>query len=289
MKALKAYSISNKQIWLKMNLSKKLLLFLLGQALIFALAITSFVYYYIYPTYSTLEKTTAQQSIHQIINTLSSEEDEFHEFSTTWSMWNELVDYVHTNNQEFAHTNLTSAALEPYHLNLIAIYTPTGKRIIFSRDAHSDSAILLPKFLKTMEILPPELMKINTKVSHEHHGYWGLYPLGNKIIMLSINPIYPSMPSGAPQGYIMMGRFIIQEALLQLHKATGTDFTIQSFETIPKALQQILINTPNKTVIHQTTTKMFSNIPINDIYHNANIVVSLNTNRHLFKKAQESV
>ena len=40
-----------------MNLSKKLMLFLLIQGFIFTIAITSFVYHYIYPTYTALEKT----------------------------------------------------------------------------------------------------------------------------------------------------------------------------------------------------------------------------------------
>jgi sensor domain CHASE-containing protein len=148
-----------------MNLSTKLILFLIIQALIFTLAITSFVYYYIYPMYSTLEKTTSYQSMHQVVNTLKSETDDFHEFSTSWSMWDELVDYIHTNNQEFAHTNLTAPALKVYNLNLLAIYNPTSRRIIFSRDNHPNSSLLLPKFLKSMEKLPPELMAINTSGS----------------------------------------------------------------------------------------------------------------------------
>lgn len=45
-----------------MNLSKKLLLFLLMQALIFTLSITAFVYYYIYPTYSSLEQTISKHT-----------------------------------------------------------------------------------------------------------------------------------------------------------------------------------------------------------------------------------
>lgn len=46
-----------------MNLFRKLMLFLLVQALIIGITITSFIYYDIYPTYNALEKTIADNTI----------------------------------------------------------------------------------------------------------------------------------------------------------------------------------------------------------------------------------
>ena len=56
-----------------MKLSKKLMLFLLMQALIFTGAVTSFVYYNIYPTYSALEKTIAKHTLTPEVQTFSQE------------------------------------------------------------------------------------------------------------------------------------------------------------------------------------------------------------------------
>jgi diguanylate cyclase (GGDEF)-like protein len=97
------------------------------------------------------------------------------------------------------------------------------------------------------------------------------------------------MPSGVPQGYIMLGRFLTQEAMHKLHDATGTNFTIAPLEIVSTHLQQALRSSDHKIVNHQTSSYLYTNTLISDIYNHSNIVVSLVTPRNLIKQAENSI
>ena len=272
-----------------MNLSKKLLLFLITQATIFTLTITAFVYYYVYPTSTVLEKTMADTSMKQILHTLENETKQFQHFTTGWSMWDDLVHYVQTKDQPFVIENFSADQLKNNHLNTVAIFTPNGQLIIKQDDNYSLSDSLLSKILKNGNFLPQHLMQIDQKTTYEDQGYSGFYLLDTHVVLVTINPIYHSLPSGDPQGYILFARIITTDELLKLHKTTSSDFTFASLYTVAPEIQYQLKNNKNNFINHLTATDIYSYALISDLNAESNIVISIKTERKLFKKAQENI
>lgn len=272
-----------------MNLSKKLILFLAFQAFLFTLAITSFVYYYIYPTYANLEINMAQQSLKQITLNLKNDAQQFQQFGTGWSIWDEMASYLQTNDKEFAKTYLTAHALEASNFALIAIYYPNGKMMTYSRNTDADSALLIPKFMKSMYTLSAPLIKIDNNVPYEQQGHYGYSLIGNKVLMISINPIYASDPSGAPNGYIMFGRVLDKKIWKKIHEDTGTHFTLSSFKSAPSTIQHQLKNKAKTVITQQTENLLTTYALLSDFSNTSNILITLNTHRNLFQKAQENV
>ena len=272
-----------------MNLSKKLLLFLIIQSIIFTLTITAFVYYYVYPTSTVLEKTLADTSMKQILHTLENETEQFQQFTTGWSMWDDLVYYVQTNDQQFILENFSHDQLKNNHLNIAAIFTPNGRLITKNDDSLNNSDLLLSKILKNDNSLPQTLMQINQQTTREEQGRSGFYLLGNNVILVTINPIYHTTPSGDPQGYLLFARTITTDALLKLRRTTGSDFTLTSLSAVVPDIQYQLENNKNSFISHSTTTDIYTYALISDLNAESNIVISIKTERKLFKKAQENI
>lgn len=271
-----------------MNLSKKLLLFLITQAFLFTIAITSFVYYYIYPTYIVLEKNLLESSMEQITHSLKNEAEQFQQFATRWSIWDELADYVQTKDQQFVLENFAVDQLKNSHLNAAAIFTPNGQIIMHNDDNQIDSNVLLSKLLKNNTSLPLSIMHIDHLVTREDQGNSGFYVLGNKVILVDINPIYPTLPAGDPQGYILFARTMTTDALSKLHQTTGSDFTLTSISAIAPRIQQQLKDSKSNVVSDSTSTDIYAYTLFPDLNGENNIVISLKMERKLFKRAQEN-
>lgn len=162
---------------------------------------------------------------------LVSEELEALTTSTiAWSSWDDSYEYVKNPTKDFITKNYQIESIFDSNFSRVMYFTKNGD-LLFSLDYNRENRTITPTSLATQKDFQLNIVKNEIK-SKRSKPKTGFYVSDTRIEYFSLNPIYPNIVSGEPNGYIAFFRVIDGEALSKYKRILKFDVSLQYVEKI---------------------------------------------------------
>lgn len=262
-----------------MNLTKKLLLFLFLQVIIFSGILSFFIFFILFPGYKDLEENAAKTSINQVVTSIQREIEHLHTFTLDWAAWDEMARYTLSRDPQFEEKNFSSLKRQMYHLDLIGVFSIDRNLI----SMQTEQTLIHSKIQSKLIDNSHRLMKgLADRSDMTTGGIAGVFWIEDQALLLSIRPIGNKASTEESYGYLVLGRIIDANLMEILIEQSGISFELSLSErylepdTIETAIDD---NAP--TILIAT-----KNIP--DIFGKSNTAIVASVERTIFQKGNES-
>lgn len=267
-----------------MNLYRKLILFLITQVGLFLAILSSFIYFYLYPSYLELEKELAKKSINQIQSLLSHEENHLHTFALDWALWDQMADYVNHPTSYFEEENFSPKAMDLYELDMVGVFNLDGQTIAFNQKTIDHAQNNVPQIIQN-NVLDPKLIFLS-----KSRGISGIVWINSHPMFISLQTIYSSTRSTKPQGYLLMGRYLKSTQIAKIQQETGIRFELLNAEKSLPSYQKETLQTNQLIFLPNNNPHVLSiHYIINDVYDNPSLIIHAISEKTIYQKGEKSV
>ncbi|NLB05432.1 MAG: hypothetical protein GX835_00460, partial [Desulfobulbaceae bacterium] len=111
-----------------MSLKKKIILLLLGLFSLYALIEFAVQRLVLLPAFVQLEEAAATSNTQRAVQALERDIELLVPSATDWGTWDDTYKFITDGNEAYREANLNVLALESLKANLVAFYTPEGRR-----------------------------------------------------------------------------------------------------------------------------------------------------------------
>ena len=112
-----------------MSLKKKIILLLVGLFVLYALIEFSVQRLVLLPAFIQLEEETAISNTQRAVQALERDIELLIPSATDWGTWDDTYQFITDGNEAYREANLNVLAMESLKANLVAFYTPDGRRV----------------------------------------------------------------------------------------------------------------------------------------------------------------
>jgi len=263
-----------------MNLTKKLLLFLFLQVIIFLGMLSFFIFFIFFPNYEEIEKEAAKTSINQVVSSINREVEHLHTFTLEWAALDEMAQYILSHDPKFEQKTFSRDKREMYHLDLIGVFNLDRVPISIQTEPTLIHSHIQSKLMDNSNRLIKGLTSqndINTR------GKSGIFWIEGQPILLSVRPIANKLSMREPFGYLVLGRIIDANLMEILIKQSGNNFRLSlSDQYLDPGMIKTTIDPKSSNIL--ITTK---NIP--DIFGKHNTAIITEVERTIFQKGRENI
>ena len=160
-----------------------------------------------------LEEQAMRANITRIHKTFVRELAQLERITADWARWDDTYEFIENGNATYIHSNLTDAAFENLHLNVMVFVHSSG-RIVVSKTYDLQRQRTIP-FLTS---LLPHLTRSSVLLDHpdEMHGTTGILTLPEGPLLVVALPILTSQNEGPARGTLIFGRFLDENEIARL-------------------------------------------------------------------------
>lgn len=171
--------------------------------------------------FSTLERSNAIDHFARFRNAIDAEIDRIDAVCHDWASWDEAYAFVKEPSQDFIDTNLPENVYKINQLNLI-VYIDREGRIVFSgsRDLLRDEEVVFDEF-KSDRIDPAHPVFRAFRGDLPGLPLKGVLRTSRGPLLVAARMVLPSIDQGEPSGFLVMGKWIDSELVLNLSKRIG--------------------------------------------------------------------
>ncbi|NLY41114.1 MAG: transporter substrate-binding domain-containing protein [Desulfovibrionales bacterium] len=165
----------------------------------------------ILPEYLAYEQRDAQTKISSALRSIEDEAHEVQKYAADWAFWDDSVAFVTEQNDDFIRVNLDMPALSQRADIDVLVFINAQGRVVWSDayDPVSKHALVMHE-LRT-NTLPSEHHLLAPL--HTGESWSGVMLTKHGPLFTAVAPVLPSDGQGAPQGVLIMGRFVRQAML----------------------------------------------------------------------------
>ncbi|MCL6417725.1 diguanylate cyclase [Aestuariirhabdus sp. Z084] len=206
----------------RLSLRNRLLL-AIALALVLLLPVSSYLaHLLIAPSFMALEKQRLQRDKASIESALQQRIEWIDGAALDWAHWNDTYDFVNGNNERFIPDNLDLDSVVNLDLNWVLIMDRTGKVL---------ANITVDLNQQRLQPLPPQLMTLPDQKhlfldGDKPRAFSGLYAIDGLLLSAAVEPITDSARRAAPNGLLLMARFMDASVLSDIQQVTGTRFRL---------------------------------------------------------------
>jgi sensor domain CHASE-containing protein len=165
------------------------------------------------PSFAELERDDARTSMKRIDNVLNMTLDNLEMNAADWGNWADAYKFVQGLNQEFAATNITTAALKQLQVNTVMLVDLEGKVVVASSE-DLDSGAPLDIDLSANTVLPESFpWRRNVAAGTPARG---LIMTNRGVMMLAGAPILDGSGRGQWMGMVIMGKLLMPREVQQI-------------------------------------------------------------------------
>jgi len=241
--------------------------------------------YFLIRSFLELEKDRADRDLFRVNQALDQIDYSLYTYSSDWSHWNDLYDYMQGKNYAFVPNNLNMTAFTNSTINLITYWDNNGKLMVGTAfDTDKSQYTSYPTGLDKY-IYPGSLLLTRKDVNKDLRGY---VLTGKGIMMVAASAITDGDKVKPPLGASVFGRLLSPKIMQKIEDTTKLNLDlylpnqIQKDPTLAKAFKEIshsptgVLNYP----ISEETLQGFS--VIKDINGNAIGMVRMTTPRAIY-------
>ncbi|MCP4151218.1 MAG: PAS domain S-box protein [bacterium] len=208
----------------QMPLRTRILMIMLGLAIVVAAMIYVLHALVIFPGYEELERTEAKTGLNHCLHILQSEAKALDVLLRGWASWDDTHRFAHESFPGYISSNLVKNTFFVNKTNLLYIYNNKREPVWGQLwDGHFD------KIVTTRESSITALGKRDILFRHgpdlQKSTFLGIIIIDGKAILLGSRPILTSRNKPPVHGTIMMGRFLTREYIEGLSEASRLNFT----------------------------------------------------------------
>lgn len=177
----------------------------------------------LFRSYGRLEQQDAHRNLQRVEEVLTGDLDQMQQVTEDWAAWDETHTFVQDGNAAYVASNLHKYAFESLRLQALMVVTPEG-RVVYGRSYDLQQGSFQP--------IPPELARqLATgspllKFPHLAYHHQGIVPVGDRLMLIVVEPILRSDATGPPRGALLMGRYIDTVMVESLSQRTRLDLSI---------------------------------------------------------------
>ena len=206
-----------------MSLKKKIILLLLGLFALYGLIEFAVQRLVLLPAFVQLEAETATSNTQRAVQALERDIELLVPSATDWGTWDDTYQFITDGNEAYREANLNVLALESLKANLVAFYTPEGRRVWGLGYDHDNER----------ELVLGELSADRLAVSHPllaPHGeetVAGLLRTEAGVFLVASRPILTSEGKGPSRGRVVIGRLLNQAAIERFGTQTQVQLQVE--------------------------------------------------------------
>lgn len=247
--------------------------------------------YFLIRSFISLEDSHADQDLGRIDQALDQINYSLYTFTSDWSHWNDLYDFMQDKNPAFVSNNLNMTAFVNSHINLLSYWDKSGKLKVGSGiDTSLKKITTFPKGIE--KYIYPNSPLLNRKdVNHDIRGY---AKVDNGILLIAASAITDGDKLMPILGATVTGRWFDQELVNKIADTTKLDVKLY----LPNHFSE----NPNLNQIYQNISKgkpHFTSPIDEDLLQGYTIIKDINeepigmlgmkTPRTIYKTGQEAI
>ena len=211
-----------------MSLKKKIILLLLGLFSLYALIEFAVQRLVLLPAFVQLEEETAISNTQRTVQALERDIELLVPSATDWGTWDDTYQFIADGNEAYREANLNVLALEGLKTNLLAFYTPEGRRVWGMGYDHDNEQELALGELSADRLAPGHPLL----APHSEETVAGLLRTEAGVFLVASRAILTSEGQGPSRGRVIIGRLLNQAAIERF----GTQTQVQlQVELLPEA------------------------------------------------------
>lgn len=170
-----------------------------------------------------LEHDRANENLVRLDQALDQKNYSLYTFTSDWSHWNDLYDYMQGKNPAFVPNNLNMTAFQNSTINLLTYWDSNGNlKIGTSIDTDAGKIIAYPSGIEKY-IYPKSLLLDRHDVSKDVRGY---ILLPNGIMLIAATSITDGDKLKAPIGAMVNGRYLSEKIIQKIEEETRLNVTL---------------------------------------------------------------
>ena len=250
-----------------MSLRTRILLILTMVIVIYISLDYTWLRIFILPSFISLEQDEAKKDLLRCAEAITREVDYLDMFCADWAAWDDTYEFITDGNVDYVESNLVEPTFYDNKINLI-YFVNTNNEVIWGKivDFEREETIQVAEFspdsfagkhpLLKFEILETPLGDIVLK---------GIFVTESGPMMISSRPILTSENEGPINGYLIMGRFLSDEVVVNLREQTQVDLRLWPIlgKSLPKSdkaylknittKEPVVINEKSRDILHVYT------------------------------------
>lgn len=211
-----------------MSLRSRLLLALTSIVLAYGATIVAVQTFIVAPSFEDLEQQTTARNLSRAVQALANDQQTLEKFCHDWAAWDDCFRFVQDHDPDFVHQNLELTTFSNGNFDLAWI-VDLEHRVIFGqvRDPEREWAPLqlreypAERFPADSPLVAPRA--IDSPVT-------GIQRTGHGPMLVSSWPITDSLQQQAPQGWLIMGKFLNASHLAGLAEQTRVPITVMALD-----------------------------------------------------------
>ncbi len=241
-----------------MSLKKKIILLLLGLFSLYALIEFAVQRFVLLPAFVQLEAETATSNTQRAVQALERDIELLVPSATDWGTWDDTYKFITDGNEAYREANLNVLALESLKANLVAFYTPEGRRVWGMGYDHDNErelalgALSADRLAVSHPLLAP----------HGEETVAGLLRTEAGVFLVASRPILTSEGQGPSRGQVVMGRLLNQAAIERFGTQTQVQLQVELLPEVEGAklpaeekTAALVRHTPVQLRVDGTTTR----------------------------------
>lgn len=246
-------------------------------------------FHVILPEFAELER---QEAIKDMTRCTSSIEREFRhveKLATDWAVWDDLYQYVIDGNEPFVTSNFQWDTLQKTGIHLMYVINAEGT-IIYS-------GTMLPATGEMIKLrqLPAENFPSDhhlLKVPDNANSFAGIFLTENGPMLLASHKILTSVGGGPSRGILLVGSFLDDEAMKDLHQQTQVEFTVRDPLSAPfseaerRRVEDLAAGKPITVIVDDHTLLTFG--LLTDLQNKPAILITATLPRHIMARGRDT-
>lgn len=207
-----------------MTRAYKLLTLLFLLCVIFAAGDYFIRFQVVLPGFIELERQEALKDIARCTSSIEDESQHVEKLATDWALWDDLYQYVIDGNEPFVTSNFQWDTLSKTGIHLMYVIDSEGK-IVYNGTILPSTGEMISLRQLPEERFPREHPLL--KIPDETLSFSGIFLSDKGPLFLASHKILPSTGEGPSRGILLLGRFLDDQVVKNLHRQTQVEFTLR--------------------------------------------------------------
>ena len=241
-----------------MSVKRKIILLLLSLFSMYALIEYAVQRLVLLPAFVQLEEKTATSNTQRAVQALERDIELLVPSATDWGTWDDTYEFINDGNEAYREANLNVLAMESLKANLVAFYTPEGRRVWgLGYDHDNERELALGELSADRLAVRHPLL-----APHDEETVAGLLRTEAGVFLVASRPILTSEGKGPSRGRVVIGRLLNQAAIERFGTQTQVQLQVELLPEVQGAklptevkTAALVRHTPVQLRVDGTTTR----------------------------------
>ena len=266
-----------------MSIKRRMILIMVGLAVVFLSATTAVVHLALTPAVESLERDLAYENVERVRQFIDSEFEYLRGNNEDWAEWDDTHQYMLGQNDSFPKSNLVDASLITLRINALYLFDANG-RLVWGRLLDLDTGLPIPADDGFLRPLSEEIALVNHRTADSETV--GVLKTRGAPMLLTSFPVLNNLGQGPIAGTLIFGRFLDTSKIAEISQRVGVQFSlfrIGQDQLASGALDAVeyLSDSTKTTYFDAIDEGVYSYRVINDIYSRPAILLQARTQRRV--------